>query len=55
MLLAVQRFRQMRELRGLADEREREAVHLRKALEGQRVLEQTGQTFLPLNGSPSVS
>ena len=55
MLLAVERFRQMRELLGLADQREREAAHLRNALEGQRVLEQTGQTFVPLNGSTQAS
>jgi response regulator NasT len=55
MLLAVRRFHQMRELRGLADEREREAARLRQVLEGHRTPEQAGQTFLPLNGSPSVS
>ncbi len=55
MLLAVRRFRQMRELRGLAEQREREAAQLRKIVEGPPVIEPVSQTFLPLNGSPSAS
>jgi response regulator NasT len=55
LLLAVRRFRQMRELRGLAEARGQEVAHLRQLLERHRTPEQAGQAFLPLNGSPSVS
>jgi response regulator NasT len=55
MILAVERFRQIRELRGRVEEREREAVHLRQLLEGRRPLEQANGAYLPLNGTSSVS